>query len=107
MSFANMSLEQMEAYLAQDKAEQKQERSKKKAERKAATPVTSGDWSKEHDDNSGITYHVHGPSGAKVFNNLTGSYKWEVKGSGITGRIHKTLQEAKNAVETEHAKGLN
>jgi hypothetical protein len=94
----------MEAYLAQSKAEQKQERSEKRAKRREATPVTSADWSKQHDENSGITYHVHGPSGGKVFNNLTGSYKWEVKGSGITGQVHKSLQEAKNAVETEHEK---
>lgn len=104
MNIANMSLAQMEAYLAQSKAEQKQERSEKRAKRREATPVTSADWSKQHDENSGITYHVHGPSGGKVFNNLTGSYKWEVKGSGITGQVHKSLQEAKNAVETEHEK---
>jgi len=104
MNIANMSLAQMEAYLEQSKAEQKQERSEKRAKRREATPVTSADWSKEHDENSGITYHVHGPSGGKVFNNLTGSHKWEVKGSGITGQVHKSLQEAKNAVETEHAK---
>jgi hypothetical protein len=105
MSFANMSLEQMEAHLAKSKAEQKQERAEKRAKRKIATPVTSSDWSKHHNESSGITYHVHNPSGGKVFNNLTGSYKWEIRGTSSNGQIYKSLQEAKNHIETEHAKG--
>ena len=102
---SNMSLAQMEAYLEHSKAEIRQDRAAKKAKRKEATPVTSADWSKQHDENSGITYHVHVPSGGKVFNNLQGAYKWQIHGTVNHGEIYKSLQEAKNRVETQHAGG--
>jgi hypothetical protein len=105
MNIANMSTAQLEEYLVQSKAELKQARSERRSRRKAASPVTSSDWSKHHDENSGITYHVHGPSGGKVFNNLTGSHKWEIRGTSSNGQIYTTLQEAKNHIETEHAEG--
>jgi hypothetical protein len=56
-------------------------------------------WSKEHDAYQGITYHVHNKTKAKVFNNLTGKYKWEIKGGKYHGEIHSTLGEAKTRIE--------
>ena len=56
-------------------------------------------WAKEHDDYQGITYHVHGDTGAKVFNSLNGRHKWEIKGGDHNGEVHLTLGEAKKRIE--------
>jgi hypothetical protein len=56
-------------------------------------------WTKEHDEFQGITYHVHGDTGAKVFNSLVGRHKWEIKGGKYNGEVHLTLGDAKKRIE--------
>jgi hypothetical protein len=101
----NLSISQLEALLAKSQAERKQRSAVRKANRKAELPVTPSDWTKEHHEDTGVTYHVHGPSGVKVWNTYrTVAHKWEIlgEGSGVHGEIFRTAQEAKHRVETNH-----
>jgi hypothetical protein len=101
----NLSLAQLEEWAARSKAELKQDRAERRQSRKAASPTTASDWTKEHNKDTGVTYHVHGPSGVKVWNTYrTTAYKWQIEGpgSGIHGEVFKTAQEAKSHVESNH-----
>jgi hypothetical protein len=98
----NLSLEQLQAWAARSQAELKQDRAERRQSRKASSPTTASDWTKHHDADSGITHHVHAPSGGSVFNTLRGTHKWQIKGTVNHGEIFKSLQEAKHRVESYH-----
>jgi len=99
----NLSLAQLEEWAARSQAEVKQMKADSRARRKAALPTTPSDWTKEHHEDTGVTYHVHGPSGVKVWNTYrTTAYKWQIEGSTAHGEVFKTAQEAKHRVETDH-----
>jgi len=101
----NLSLEQLQEWVAKSQAELKQSRAENRARRKSDSPTTPSDWTKEHNKDTGVTYQVHGPSGVKVWNTYrTTAHKWQIEGpgSGIHGEIFKTAQEAKHRVEANH-----
>lgn len=88
---------------ASDIPEIRESRARERARRKSNLPTTPSDWTKEHNKSTGVTYHVHGPSGVKVWNTYrTNAYKWEIEGSRAHGEVFKTAQEAKHRVETDH-----
>jgi hypothetical protein len=98
----NLSLEQLQEWVAKSQAELKQSRAENRASRKSGSPTTPSDWTKEHDKDTNVTYHVHGPSGAKVWNTYNAAHKWQIEGSSLHGEIFKTAQEAKSRVEAHH-----
>lgn len=59
-------------------------------------------WSKQYDDESGITWHIHGESGHKVYNRLQGVHRWEISGGPHNGELHTSLGAAKKIIETAH-----
>ena len=92
-------------FRASDIPEIRESRARERARRKSNFPTTPSDWTKEHNEATGVTYQVHGPSGVKVWNTYrTTAFKWQIEGegSGAHGEVFKTAQEAKHRVETNH-----
>lgn len=59
-------------------------------------------WTKRHDEQTGETHYVHTASGHSVFNNLTGRYRWQIKGGSNHGELHTSLAKAKSVIESNH-----
>jgi cytolysin (calcineurin-like family phosphatase) len=59
-------------------------------------------WTKHYEDSSGITWHTHTASGHKVYNTLTGRYRWQIVGGTHNGELHTSLGDAKKVVEASH-----
>ena len=59
-------------------------------------------WTKSYDDETGITWHIHGESGHKIYNRLQGVHRWEINGGPHNGELHTSLGAAKKVVETAH-----
>lgn len=59
-------------------------------------------WSKEHNEQTGVTYHVHAATGDKIFNTLTGKHRWQIEGGRHHGELHTSLGEAKKVIEAYH-----
>lgn len=58
------------------------------------------DWHTEHNPDTGVTYHVHKPTGFKVWNTLHSRHKWEIKGGPYHAEVFQTLSEAKRRIES-------
>lgn len=59
-------------------------------------------WTKEHNEQTGVTYHVHAATKHKVFNTLTGRHRWQIEGGPNNGEVHTSLKDAKKVIETAH-----
>lgn len=56
-------------------------------------------WTKRYDEGSGVTWHIHGDSGQRVFNRMTGRLRWQIDGGRHHGELYASLGEAKKVVE--------
>jgi outer membrane protein TolC len=98
----NLSSEQIGEMLARSRSEIKQSRAEMRARRKASLPTTPAHWTTTHEPDTGVTYHVHGPSGGRIFNTYSTTHKWQIVGTANHGEVFKSLQEAKHQVESSH-----